>query len=241
MTLKKAYITPRIGGRQLIIGDIHGCSNTFKRLIRKINLQKNDQLILLGDLINKGPDSKAVIKYILDLQKEGFDIYVIRGNNESLLLKVLNKSEKRIERLALRFRVTNLFKRGSSTMKKKFRKFLESTFHYIESDGFYAVHAGFDFTSIKPFKDTFQMLWMRNFKANSEMQKSKPVFYGHRIYPYKKIKNAVNNQELAIPLDNGCVLKNTNKIYGRLVCYDFTNNRLITQRYAEDLEISKYA
>jgi serine/threonine protein phosphatase 1 len=238
MALKNTYITPRIGGRQLIISDIHGCSNTFKNLIRKIELQKNDQLILLGDLINKGPNSKEVIDYILALKEEGFEVYVIRGNNESLLLNVLKKSEKRIERLSLRFRVTNLFKKGTYKLKKKYKKFLKSTYFYIESDHFFAVHAGFDFSSKEPFKDFFQMLWMRNFKPDETLQNAKCVIYGHRIFPYKKIKTAVKNQDLAIPLDNGCILRNTNKNYGRLVCYDFTNKNLITQRYSEDLDLS---
>ena len=95
MTLKKAYITPLSGGRQLLIGDIHGCSTTFKALIRKIDLQKNDQLILLGDLINKGPDSKGVLDYIIALKEEGFEVYALRGNMESMLLRILKKNESR--------------------------------------------------------------------------------------------------------------------------------------------------
>lgn len=234
MTLKKAYITPQSGGRQLLIGDIHGCNHTFKTLIRKIDLQKNDQLILLGDLINKGQDSKGVIDYVLELQENGFEIYVLRGNNESLLLKVLKKNKKRIERLSIRFGVTNLFKKGDYKLKKKYKKFLKSTLFYLESDGFYAVHAGFDFSSFDPFNDTFQMLWMRNFKINEEYQNSKPVIHGHRVYPYKKIKNYAEKGSLVIPLDNGCVLGNKNKLFGRLVCYDFTNKTLIKQRNIED-------
>ena len=234
MALKKAYITPQSGGRQLLIGDVHGCSHTFKALIRRINLQKNDQLILLGDLINKGSDSKGVIDYILELQESGFEIYTIRGNNESLLLKVLKKNEKRIERLSIRFGVTNLFKKGSYKLKKRYKRFLKSTLFYIESDGFYAVHAGFDYSSYNPFNDSFQMLWMRNFKADAELQKSKPVIHGHRVYPYKKIKNYIEKNALALPLDNGCVLGNKNKLYGRLVCLDFTNKVIIKQRNIED-------
>lgn len=234
MTLKKAYVYPKAGGRQLLIGDIHGCSKTLRLLLEKVALQKNDQLFILGDIINKGPDSKGVVDQIMHLQEEGFEVYVLRGNNEALLLKVLKKNENRIERLSLRFGITGLFKRGSTKLKKKYRKFFKSTLFYIESDAFFAVHAGFDYSSFDPFNDTFQMLWMRNFKADNAFQNNKPVIHGHRVYPFKKIKSAIDKQALAIPLDNGCVLGNKDKAFGRLLCYDITTKELFKQRNCED-------
>lgn len=239
MTFKKAYLEPIIGGRQLLIGDIHGCYFTFLRLLEKIELKKNDQLIILGDIINKGPNAKGVIDKIIELRKEGYTIFVIRGNNESLLLKVLKKSEHRIERLAVRFAVVDLFKSDRWELKKKYRRFLKDTLFYIESPGFFAVHAGFDFSSWDPFNDTFQMLWMRNFKENAELQKNKAVIHGHRVYPYSRIKKLVRKEALTIPLDNGCVLGNSDKNFGRLVCLDFTNGILIKQRNIEDKVLSE--
>ena len=55
---------------------------------------KNDQLFLLGDYIDRGQDSKGVIDYIIELQKE-FQVFPIRGNHEEnilLLLKFENNS-----------------------------------------------------------------------------------------------------------------------------------------------------
>ena len=217
-----------------MIGDIHGCSKTFSGLLEKVALQKTDQLFILGDIINKGPDSKGVVDQIMNLQEEGFEVYVLRGNNEALLLKVLKKNERRIERLALRFGITGLFKRGSTKLKKNYRKFFKSTLFYIESDDFFAVHAGFDYSSYDPFNDTFQMLWMRNFKPDAALQNNKPVIHGHRVYPIKKIKSAIEKQALAIPLDNGCVLGNKDKNFGRLLCYDLTSKKLYKQRNSEE-------
>jgi serine/threonine protein phosphatase 1 len=233
MSLKKAYIKPIIGGRQLFIGDVHGCVITLKTLLRKINLQKSDQLIFLGDLINKGPDSCGVVDCILELQASDFEVYVIRGNNESLLLKVLKKNEERIERLASRFGIIPLFKRDQWKLKKKYRIFFKSTLHYIESDSFYAVHAGFDYKSEDPFNDTFPMLWMRNFKANKTLQSLKPVLHGHRVLPIKKIRKSIKKEKFNLPLDNGCVLGNEDKDYGRLLCFDLSNRILYEEEYAE--------
>ena len=57
-----------MSNRVIAIGDIHGSFNSLKELIEnKIQLTKNDQLILLGDYIDRGLQSKEVIKYIIEL------------------------------------------------------------------------------------------------------------------------------------------------------------------------------
>ena len=71
------------GGRRIAIGDIHGCSKTFKLLIEnEIQLNKNDQLFLLGDYIDKGKRSKEVLDYILHLIESGFSVFPLMGNHE---------------------------------------------------------------------------------------------------------------------------------------------------------------
>jgi len=58
--------------RVFIIGDIHGCCKTCKKLIlEKINIQKSDKIYCLGDYVDRGPDSKGVIDFILQLRKKG--------------------------------------------------------------------------------------------------------------------------------------------------------------------------
>ena len=53
MAKKKQYI---------IIGDIHGCLEEFRKLLRACEWTTNDRVILLGDLVNRGPDSLGVLK-----------------------------------------------------------------------------------------------------------------------------------------------------------------------------------
>jgi predicted phosphodiesterase len=48
-------------GRLIAIGDIHGCYQEFEDLLEKLAPEKDDRIILLGDLINRGPDSARVI------------------------------------------------------------------------------------------------------------------------------------------------------------------------------------
>jgi serine/threonine protein phosphatase 1 len=71
-----------MNGRLIAIGDIHGCFQEFAELLERLELTKDDQLILLGDLVNRGPDSGKV----LDLARANRAISLL-GNHE---LRMLN-------------------------------------------------------------------------------------------------------------------------------------------------------
>jgi serine/threonine protein phosphatase 1 len=50
-----------MNGRLIAVGDIHGCHKEFEDLLDKLDLKKDDRLVLLGDLISRGPDSGKVV------------------------------------------------------------------------------------------------------------------------------------------------------------------------------------
>lgn len=76
-----------MNGRIIAIGDIHGCYQEFAELLDRVELRKDDQLILLGDLINRGPDSNKVI----DLARANRALALL-GNHE---LRLLNYRKSR--------------------------------------------------------------------------------------------------------------------------------------------------
>ena len=51
-----------MSGRLIAVGDIHGCHKEFSDLLAELDLKKDDRLVLLGDLINRGPDSGKVVE-----------------------------------------------------------------------------------------------------------------------------------------------------------------------------------
>ena len=51
----------------------------------KVNPTTNDQLVFLGDYIDRGPDSCAVVEYLLKVQKQFPDTVFLRGNHELML------------------------------------------------------------------------------------------------------------------------------------------------------------
>ena len=74
------------------IGDIQGCFNEFKQLLEKINFSThNDQLWLVGDLVNRGPDSLKVLQYITELPKQPI---IVLGNHDLHLLAVASGARK---------------------------------------------------------------------------------------------------------------------------------------------------
>lgn len=69
-------------GRTLAIGDIHGCHEEFSALLERLQPTSEDRLILLGDLVNRGPDSRRV----LDIARE-IKAVCLLGNHELRLLE----------------------------------------------------------------------------------------------------------------------------------------------------------
>ena len=71
--------------RYLAIGDIHGCSIALNTLLNFIELRDDDIIITLGDYVDRGPDSRAVIDLVLDLDRN-YQLQPLCGNHEVMLL-----------------------------------------------------------------------------------------------------------------------------------------------------------
>jgi len=88
---------PRVpdGVRAYAVGDVHGRDDLLANMLDKIRhdiasrpLARN-HVVLLGDLIDRGPDSKGVIERLRRFQIEGCELHVITGNHEEVLLRLL--------------------------------------------------------------------------------------------------------------------------------------------------------
>lgn len=77
-------------GRDLIVGDVHGQHATFERLLAEVGYraEAGDRILLLGDVIDRGPDSAAMLGW---LQREG--VFCVRGNHEQMMLDALEAEE----------------------------------------------------------------------------------------------------------------------------------------------------
>lgn len=67
------------------IGDVHGCITALETLLTALDIEPEDQLIFLGDLVDRGPDSKGVIDLLLQLREQR-NVSIIKGNHEEMML-----------------------------------------------------------------------------------------------------------------------------------------------------------
>ena len=241
--LKKQYyrkkkIKKPSNARRFVIGDIHGCYHTLKKLVeKKINLKKDDQLFLLGDYINKGPYSKKTLDYIIELIKKGYKIYPLRGNHEETLINTYKNEEKAILKWLVR-KSPDLLIKGK--LKEKYKIFIKSLRYYYKLDEFYLVHANFNYNCKKPFKDKTSMLWKRKFDYNSKILKGKIIIHGHQPTNIDEIKKTIKKNKSIIGIDNGVNYTKAHKIYdykkmGNLCALNLDTFELTIQKNIEDL------
>ena len=72
------------GRRVLAVSDIHGRLSYLKGVLAAARFSPDDILILLGDLVEKGPDSLGTLRYVLELQKT-HTVYAVSGNCDGML------------------------------------------------------------------------------------------------------------------------------------------------------------
>ena len=99
MQTKFIYPDIEAGRRVLVVGDIHGHLQYLKGALSNAEYTEKDVLIVLGDIIDKGPESLETLRYIISLSKMR-DVYVLMGNVDIRVVSLLYQySDKNIEAL----------------------------------------------------------------------------------------------------------------------------------------------
>ena len=78
--------------RNLAVGDIHGCFRALTTLAASVPFRPDDTLITLGDYVDRGPDSQAVIDWLLAYGRRG-NLVALRGNHEVMMLDARDSGE----------------------------------------------------------------------------------------------------------------------------------------------------
>ena len=217
-------------GRRIVIGDVHGCCKTLIHLVEEdIVLNEEDQLFLLGDYLDRGPDSKGVLDYIIGLKEKGLKIYTLCGNHEDDLLKY-NQEEFRYMEWHLE-KNNNLDLLDGEKLADKYFQFLNDLPYCFELENHFIVHAGFDLSKPEPFMDKEGMLVQRGMIYNNQILSGKTVIHGHQPFYIEDIRLKIDRREKIIPLDNGVPYLKKHKIYdhmrlGHLCALDLDSYRL---------------
>jgi serine/threonine protein phosphatase 1 len=66
----------------VLIGDVHGCLDELRQLWSLLNIKRDTRIIFLGDLIDRGPDSKGVLEFFEEQCLRFPDLHLLMGNHE---------------------------------------------------------------------------------------------------------------------------------------------------------------
>jgi serine/threonine protein phosphatase 1 len=213
--------------RSFVIGDIHGCLYELGYLIETLPLQSGDRLVFLGDYIDRGPESKGVVSYLLSLQRESaYELVFLKGNHEDMLLSflglgghhgdvfLLNGGKPTVESygvLSTAPAPAEVLSRIPPAHLEFFRQLKRC---YVMSP-FLCVHAGIDPAKRLEEQNETEMLWIRSQFIYRSHPLPYTVLFGHT--PQNEV---FFNLPYKIGLDTGLV-------YGNLLtCLETEEKRL---------------
>jgi serine/threonine protein phosphatase 1 len=188
--------------RTLVISDIHGCYEAFVTLLKKIKFSpKTDQLILLGDYIDRGNQSKEVLKHVMRMVEDG-EAIALRGNHDQLFLELIIGNHSLHEAKFLeyggvqtinsycgtRYNLEDLqdkciMEKAKTYILKNYKdhiKFLDKLLLYYEDTHHIYVHAG-----LNPFYYNWReqpekdFIWIRDAFVKHPTIVEKTVVFGH--------------------------------------------------------------
>ena len=214
--------------RLFAIGDIHGCFDSFRKLVEdEIKISNRDKLVLLGDYIDRGKQSKEVVDYIIELQQRGFAIVPLLGNHEAMLLDAHNNeglTSKWIQNggseTLKSFNITSL-----KDIEPKYIGFFKGLSYHFAFEEYLFVHAGFNDSDINPFADKYSMIWLCKQTYENPKLMSKIIIHGHRPITVDVCKELVHSNKNVINLDTGCVYSKMTG-YGTLTAMELNTRSL---------------
>lgn len=229
--------------RILAISDIHGCCDELYMLLNKVKYnEREDQLVLLGDYVDRGLKSKDVLDKVIELNQKG--AIVLRGNHDQMFLDWLSTNNEDLESLFLhnggfstiesyvgrnwfdqavdRDAIKQRLDESKEFIKNTYSnhlEFLESTKFYYEIDKYVFVHAGINPT-FNDWKQTHpnDFLWIRKEFLNYPNKHTNRVFlHGHTPNRILNNKDDIYYHDNKIGLDGGCCFN------GQLNCLEIKN------------------
>ncbi|SHK19486.1 metallophosphoesterase family protein [Hymenobacter psychrotolerans] len=192
--------------------DLHGCLQTLQYLLEhELKLQPDDELYLLGDYVNKGPDSRGVLDYLMGLTHSGYQVHCLRGNHDQELLDAA-QGRPQLTWASAADRQLTLQSFGvaqAADIPEPYLKWLAGLPHQLDIPGFTLVHAGYNFR-LPPERmrtDWHSMLNIKQFTVDTSRLAGRRLLHGHVPIPTAEVQRRVRIRGGAIGLDTGCVYR----------------------------------
>lgn len=211
------------GRRYYAIGDIHGRLDLYEAMIAAIEQDMagapklDHRIILLGDLVDRGPDSAGVIETALALKAaRGDKLRLLAGNHEEIFIEACRTREPKLMRFFLKIggdatllsypitraeyrelSLDELADRLPTLVPEAHLEFLESFEDQIVIGDYVFVHAGIRPNVPLGEQKVSDMRWIREEFFGHKGAFEKVVIYGHTIY------DGVEEQGSRIGIDTG--------------------------------------
>lgn len=133
-------------GRWIAIGDIHGCSRALRALLAEISPTPEDIIVTLGDVLDRGPDSRGAIEQLIELSHK-CSLKGVLGNHEEMVLSVIRGDSSPMQWVQFGGAATldsYGFQGDLSVIPPEHLQFLESFVDYVEAERHFFVHANYD-------------------------------------------------------------------------------------------------
>lgn len=231
--------------KRWVIPDIHGCSRTLRALIEEqVRPSRSDEMYFLGDYIDRGPDSRGVIDFIMQLQEDEHSVRLLKGNHEDFLFRLYHGQKVHKKYFGIPFR--NMLKAdwlrhgGRETLKsfgvnnvhdipEKYIDWIGRLEMFVQLDEMVLVHAGFNFTEEDPFRDTHAMLWIKDYRIEPGKIGGRRIVHGHVPVSLEFINLTTKNESYPfIDLDNGIYLAGREG-FGNLIALEMNSMELVVQ------------
>jgi serine/threonine protein phosphatase 1 len=207
--------------RVLAIGDIHGCSRALDYLLAAVGLRSSDLIITLGDYVDRGPNSAAVLDRLIHL-REKHKVVCLRGNHEQLMLQARRGHDRFVEWVHSGARAT-LASYAHQNGKVTLRDIPQTHWHFLEADcvdwheteTHLFVHAGIDPALPMDQQPDHILRWQR-FADPQPHHSGKVMVCGHT----RQRNGTPNNMGHAICIDTGAYRQ------GWLSCLEATTGYL---------------
>ena len=180
--------------RIFVMSDIHGQYDLFLKMLDRINLKREDLLVIIGDICDRGKKSYEIYMKCMKMIKLGYNLKFILGNHEDMLLEDLeNDYPIRYETEYSVFRNSKYFenKDMKDWHEENFLeeiewlvKWLKNCPLIISGNENIFVHAGLDLKKVLEKQEKETVLWTREefwLMENVELEeyKGKNIYFGH--------------------------------------------------------------
>ena len=218
-------------GRTIAIGDVHGCTDLLNCLLETLAVSDDDQVVFLGDYVDRGPDAPGVVERLIRFAGEHSGTVFLRGNHDAMLLNFLglepegygdsyllaeNGGTPTLEQYgcaAQDIRVCRDMPGSAEAAEAKQRflrlipqehlAFLKRTqlFHKTEDNLF--VHAGYNTRKRWNEQTQDDLLWIREEFVNFPHRLPQTVIYGHTATSELGFKPRIDWKKRKVGIDTG--------------------------------------